>query len=297
MANPIVYFKVYDSSIKKTLSLYYIFMSSSTSASSNENAKGFEEALWDAANKLRGSIESSEYKHVVLSLIFLKFVADKFEERRAEFITEGKQDYWDMVEFYTMKNVFYLPEHARWNHLVQYAKQGDVAIRIDSALSEVEKNNPSLKGPLPHNYFSRLNLDPSKLAALFNAIKNKEENIFGRFYEYFLGKFAASEGKLGGMFVQSLKFVKSHHGNTKDISVYGQEHTGNANYAWILHMVSKLSDWRGATETTRQGSPKGEHGSARQYGVAGFCKNVTDKAVDKPEEIIKVFPCRTEVAA
>ena len=327
-------------------------MSSSTSASSNKNAKGFEEALWDAANKLRGSIESSEYKHVVLSLIFLKFVADKFEERRAELIAEGKQDYLDMVEFYTMKNVFYLPEHARWNHLLQYAKQGDVAIRIDSALSEVEKNNPSLKGALPDNYFSRLNLDPSKLAALFDGInnidtiKNKEEDIVGRVYEYFLGKFAANEGKLGGefytpkcivnllsemiepykgkiydpccgsggMFVQSLKFVRSHHGNTKDISVYGQEltattyklakmnlavrglsanlgevpadtffkdqhpdlkadfimanppfnlkdwraddeltadprwggydtpPTGNANYAWILHMLAKLSE-------------------------------------------------------
>jgi len=323
-----------------------------------KNEKGFEESLWDSANRLRGSVESSEYKHVVLSLIFLKFVSDKFEERRAKLIADGKEQYADMVEFYTMQNVFYLPKTSRWSYIQQHAKQGDIAIKIDSALTNVEKNNPSLKGALPDNYFSRLNLDGAKLSALIDAINNidtvkdKAEDVVGRVYEYFLGKFAASEGKLGGefytpkcvvnliaemiapykgkiydpccgsggMFVQSVKFVKSHHGNTKDISVYGQEFTsttyklaqmnlavrglsanlgevpadtffndqhpdlkadyimanppfnlkewrdkdeltrdprwdgyetpptGNANYAWILHMVSKLS----------------------QHGVAGF---------------------------
>ncbi len=320
-----------------------------------KTAKGFEEALWDSANRLRGSVESSEYKHVVLSLIFLKFVSDKFEARRAELVAEGKAKYTEMVEFYTMRNVFYLPETSRWSYIQQHAKQGDIALKIDSALTAVEKSNPSLKGALPDNYFSRLGLDGSKLAALIDAINNidtiadqgadSQEDIVGRVYEYFLGKFAASEGKLGGefytpkcvvnliaemiepfrgkiydpccgsggMFVQSLKFVRSHHGNTKDISVYGQEYTattyklakmnlavrglsanlgelpadtffrdqhpdlkadyvmanppfnmkdwraadeltgdprwqgyatpptGNANYAWILHMVSKLS--------------------------------------------------------
>ena len=314
--------------------------------------KSFEETLWDTANKLRGSVESSEYKHVVLSLIFLKFVSDKFEERRAELVAEGKEDYLDMVEFYTMQNVFYLPETSRWSYIQQQAKQGDIAIKIDSALTDVEKSNASLKGALPDNYFSRLGLDGSKLSALIDAINNidtvedKEEDTVGRVYEYFLGKFAASEGKLGGefytpkcvvnliaemiepykgkiydpccgsggMFVQSIKFVESHHGSKKDISVYGQEFTattyklakmnlavrglsanlgevpadtffkdqhpdlkadfilanppfnlkdwrgpdelvhdgrwngydtpptGNANYAWILHMVSKLSE-------------------------------------------------------
>jgi len=317
-----------------------------------KNNKSFEEVLWETATKLRGSVESSEYKHVVLSLIFLKFVSDKFEERRAELIAEGKEQYADMVEFYTMHNVFYLPETSRWSYIQQHAKQGDIAIKIDSALKDVEKSNASLKGALPDNYFSRLGLDGSKLAALIDAINNidtvadNEEDTVGRVYEYFLGKFAASEGKLGGefytpksvvnliaemiepykgkiydpccgsggMFVQSLKFVQSHHGNTKDISVYGQEFTattyklakmnlavrglsanlgevpadtffkdqhpdlkadyimanppfnlkdwrgadelvhdsrwsgyetpptGNANYAWILHMVSKLSE-------------------------------------------------------
>lgn len=317
--------------------------------------KGFEESLWESANRLRGSVESSEYKHVVLSLIFLKFASDKFEERRAELRAEGREKYAEMVEFYTMRNVFYLPETSRWRYIQQQAKQADIAIKIDTALADVEKSNASLRGALPDNYFSRLGLESSKLAALIDAINNidtigdqgadAQEDVVGRVYEYFLGKFAASEGKLGGefytpkcvvnllaemiepyrgtiydpccgsggMFVQSLKFVRSHHGNTKDISVYGQEYTattyklakmnlavrglsanlgdlpadtffrdqhpdlkadyilanppfnmkgwraadeltddprwdgyetpptGNANYAWILHMVSKLS--------------------------------------------------------
>ena len=311
-----------------------------------------EETLWDSANKLRGSVESSEYKHVVLGLIFLKFASDKFEERRAELIADGKEKYTDMVEFYTMKNVFYLAEESRWTYLIQNAKQTDISLKIDTALFTVEKNNPSLKGALPDNYYSRLNLDVAKLASLLdtinniNTIKDKQRDIVGRVYEYFLSKFALAEGKgkgefytpksivnliaemlepykgkiydpacgSGGMFVQSIKFIESHHGNQKDISIYGQEYTattyklakmnlairgisanlgdmpedtffkdqhkdlkadfimanppfnqrqwraddeltkdprwngyevpptGNANYAWILNMVSKLSE-------------------------------------------------------
>jgi type I restriction enzyme M protein len=316
----------------------------------------FEEALWDAANKLRGSVESAEYKHIVLSLIFLKFISDKFEAQREKLKAEGMGDYVDMVEFYTKDNVFYLPEEARWSTIQKQAKQDDIAVKIDTALHTVEKTNPSLKGALPDNYFSRLSLDVSKLAALIDTINNintvanecdmSEEDLVGRVYEYFLGKFAANEGKgggefytpksvvtlisdmlepykgkiydpccgSGGMFVQSLKFIDSHKGNRKDISIYGQEYTnttyklakmnlavrgisanlgdiaadtffkdqhpdlkadyimanppfnqkqwradneltddprwsgfdvpptGNANYAWIMHMISKLSE-------------------------------------------------------
>ncbi|WP_028671437.1 type I restriction-modification system subunit M [Saccharospirillum impatiens] len=229
-----------------------------------KNTKSFEQHLWDTADKLRGSVESSEYKHVVLSLIFLKFVSDTFEARRQVLIDEGKGGYLDMVEFYTMKNVFYLPEPARWSHIQKHAKQGDIALKIDTALATVEKTNPSLRGALPDNYFSRLGLDSSKLAALIDSIDNidtvadKEQDVVGRVYEYFLGKFAATEGKgggefytpkcvvnliaemiepfqgkiydpccgSGGMFVQSIKFVESHQGSTKDISIYGQEQTG-----------------------------------------------------------------------
>ena len=208
-------------------------------------------------------MESSEYKHVVLGLIFLKFASDKFEERRQELIAEGKDKYLDMVEFYTMKNVFYLPELSRWGYLMENAKQADIALKIDTALSTVEKNNPSLKGALPDNYYSRLSLDVSKLASLLDTINNintlqdKQQDIVGRVYEYFLSKFALAEGKgkgefytpksivnliaemiepykgkiydpacgSGGMFVQSIKFIESHHGNQKDISIYGQEYT------------------------------------------------------------------------
>jgi type I restriction enzyme M protein len=225
--------------------------------------KSIEETLWASANKLRGTVESSEYKHVVLGLIFLKFTSDKFEERKQELIKEGKEKYLDMVEFYTSKNVFYLAPESRWSYIIENAKQTDIALKIDTALSTIEKKNPSLKGALPDNYFSRLNMDVSKLSALLDTINNidtlkdKENDIVGRVYEYFLSKFAIAEGKgkgefytpksivnliaemiepykgkiydpacgSGGMFVQSMKFINEHSGSTKDISVYGQEYT------------------------------------------------------------------------
>lgn len=225
--------------------------------------KSIEETLWDSANKLRGTVEPSEYKHVVLGLIFLKFASDKFEERRKELVAEGKEKYLEMVEFYTMKNVFYLPEVSRWSYLLKNGKQTDIAVKIDTALFTVEKNNPSLKGALPDNYYSRLNLDVTKLASLLNTIDNidtladKQNDIVGRVYEYFLSKFALAEGKgkgefytpksivnliaemiepykgkiydpccgSGGMFVQSMKFIESHNGNKKEVAIYGQEQT------------------------------------------------------------------------
>lgn len=229
----------------------------------NKKSKSFEETLWDSANKLRGSVEPSEYKHVVLSLIFLKFASDKFVERRQELIDEGKDKYVEMVDFYTMKNVFYLPVESRWSYIQANAKQDDLAIKVDTALHTIEKNNKSLAGALPDNYFSRIDLERSKLAALIDTISNintiadKSQDIVGRVYEYFLSNFALAEGKgkgefytpktivnliaeliepykgkiydpccgSGGMFVQSMKFVENHHGNTKEISVYGQENT------------------------------------------------------------------------
>lgn len=227
-------------------------------------SKSIEETLWDSANKLRGSVESAEYKHIVLSLIFLKFAGDTFEERKQELIADGKEQFTEMVEFYTMKNVFYLPEEARWSFIMQQAKQPDIALKIDTALFTIEQNNPALKGALPDNYFSRLGLDVSKLSALLdtinqiNTIADREHDLVGRVYEYFLSKFALAEGKgkgefytpksivnliaeliepfegkiydpccgSGGMFVQSVKFVNEHQGNKKQISVYGQEYTG-----------------------------------------------------------------------
>ena len=228
----------------------------------NKKEKSFEEALWDSCNSLRGSVEPAEYKHVVLSLIFLKFVSDKFEERKKEIIKEGHEKFIDQPSFYMSKNVFYLPEESRWSYILENAKQDDISIKIDTALSDIEKNNKSLKGALPDNYYSRLNLDKTKLASLLDEInkidtlKDKENDIIGRVYEFFLKKFALAEGKgkgefytpksvvnliceliqpykgkiydpacgSGGMFVQSMKFVECHNGNRNDISIYGQEY-------------------------------------------------------------------------
>ncbi len=222
-----------------------------------------EEALWKSADKLRGSVEPAEYKHVVLSLFFLKFASDKFEARRQEIIAEGHGAYVDMPEFYSMKNVFFLSEESRWSFIMQNAKQDNIALLIDTALFTIEKNNPVLKGALPDNYYSRLNLDVSKLASLLDEINkintqgDADGDIIGRVYEYFLSKFALAEGKgkgefytpkcivnliaemiepykgkiydpccgSGGMFVQSVKFIQSHQGNARDVSIYGQEYT------------------------------------------------------------------------
>src|SRR5690554_3972703 len=225
--------------------------------------KAIEETLWQSCDKLRGSVEPAEYKHVVLGLIFLKFASDKFEQRRKELIAEGKEKYVEMKDFYAMKNVFYLEEISRWSYIIKNAKQNDISLKIDTALNTIEKNNPALKGALPDNYFSRLGLDITKLASLLDTIndidttQDPKQDVVGRVYEYFLSKFAIAEGKgkgefytpksivnliaemiepykgtiydpacgSGGMFVQSIKFIEAHHGNKKEISIYGQEYT------------------------------------------------------------------------
>ena len=132
--------------------------------------KSIEETLWDSANKLRGSVEPSEYKHVVLSLIFLKYAYDRFVERRNELIADHKEAFVDQPVFYNAKNVFYLNEISRWDYLMENAKQNDIAIKIDAALAQVEKDNPTLKGALPSNYYYGLGLDRTKLASLLDVI-------------------------------------------------------------------------------------------------------------------------------
>lgn len=232
-------------------------------AKKNGVEKSIEANLWDAANKLRGSVEPAEYKHIVLSLIFLKFVSDKFDKQREKLIAEGKGKYVEIPDFYNMNNVFFLEEISRWSYLIKKSKQNDIAILIDTALHTIEKDNKSLKGALPNNYFSRLGLDITKLSSLLDTIndidttKDPKHDLVGRVYEYFLSKFALAEGKgkgefytpksivnliaemiepykgiiydpacgSGGMFVQSIKFVEAHHGNKKEISIYGQEYT------------------------------------------------------------------------
>lgn len=232
-------------------------------AAKAKQEKSMEAALWESANKLRGAVEPSEYKHVVLSLIFLKYASDRYDERKQEIINEGHAEFVDNVAFYTMKSVFYLPPVSRWEYIMEQSKQSDIALKIDTALFTIENNNPNLKGALPDNYYSRLALDTNKLASLLDEInkieltKDKEQDVMGRVYEYFLSNFALQEGKgkgefytpkcivnliaeliepykgkiydpccgSGGMFVQSMKFVQAHHGNTRDIAVFGQEAT------------------------------------------------------------------------
>ena len=221
-----------------------------------------EEALWKSADKLRGSVEPAEYKHVVLSLFFLKFASDKFESQRKAITKKYGERFVDIVAFYAKDNVFFLPEESRWSYIMENAKQDDIALKIDTALCTIEKANPALKGALPDNYYSRLHIDTAKLASLLDEINrintdDKENDIIGRVYEYFLGKFALAEGKgkgefytpkcivnliaemiepydgilydpccgSGGMFVQSIKFVEAHSGNKKKVSIYGQEYT------------------------------------------------------------------------
>ena len=282
-------------------------------ASAPKKEISMEEALWKSADKLRGSVEPAEYKHVVLSLFFLKFASDKFEAQRKAISEKYGEKFVDNVAFYTKDNVFFLPEISRWSFIMENAKQDDIALKIDTALYTIEKANPALKGALPDNYYSRLHIDTAKLASLLDEIDkintgDKENDIIGRVYEYFLSKFALAEGKgkgefytpkcivnliaemiepydgilydpccgSGGMFVQSMKFVEAHHGNKKKVSIYGQEYTNttyklckmnlairgisanlgemaantftndqhkdlNANYGWILNIVSKLS--------------------------------------------------------
>ena len=240
-------------------------MNMAKKATNKKDNLPMEEVLWKACDALRGSIEPSEYKHVVLSLIFLKYAGFHFEKRRQEIIADGLEDFVDSVEFYAAKNVFYLPETARWAYLKENSKQPNIASVVDKALSDIEKENKPLRGALPNNYYSSLGIEAEKLGSLldkidgFDAILESADgnDIIGRVYEYFLSKFAIKEGKgkgefytpktivnliaemiepyegkiydpccgSGGMFVQSMKFVESHHGNCRKVSVYGQEYT------------------------------------------------------------------------
>ena len=225
--------------------------------------KPIEQILWDAANKLRGKIEPAEYKHVVLSMIFLKYANDRFDAHREQMKTNGQEAFLEMMPFYTKDNVFYIPECARWAYIMQNAKQPDIAIKIDTALHEIEAKNPALDGALPDNYYSRLHMDPSGLSSLIDLINGiqlqvgGDKDIFGKVYEYCLRQFALKEGKgkgefytprtvvallceliepysgivydgacgSGGMFVQSMRFVDEHKGNRLNVSIYGQELT------------------------------------------------------------------------
>lgn len=222
---------------------------------------GFEEQLWQAADKLRSNMDAAEYKHVVLGLIFLKYVSDSFTEKYNALKAEGYGDEEDRDE-YLADNIFWVPKEARWETIKAHATNPDIGEVIDAAMESIEKENDSLKGVLTKNY-SRQELDKTRLGELVTLFTNidvgttaaQEKDVLGRVYEYFLGKFASAEGKLGGefytpscvvrtlvemiepfdgqiydpccgsggMFCQSARFVKEHQGSIRDISIFGQE--------------------------------------------------------------------------
>ncbi|MBP8276223.1 MAG: SAM-dependent DNA methyltransferase [Propionivibrio sp.] len=222
---------------------------------------GFEAELFKAADKLRGNMEPSDYKHVVLGLIFLKYISDAFDAKHAALLAEDAQAAEDRDE-YLADNVFWVPKEARWSYLQANAKRPEIGSLIDDAMRAIEKENESLKGVLPKDY-ARPSLNKVMLGELIDLISgialneegDRSKDILGRVYEYFLGQFAGAEGKRGGefytprsvvrvlvemlepfkgrvydpccgsggMFVQSEKFVQEHGGRIGDIAIYGQE--------------------------------------------------------------------------
>lgn len=223
------------------------------------NIQELEKKLWAAADKLRGNISSSEYKYVVLGLIFLKYVSDAFDlqYKKAESENFNPED----RDFYVADNVFWIPKEARWDRLVENAKQPNIGLLVDEAMEAIERDNPTLKGVLPKNY-AREDLDKRRLGELIDLFTNisfqtdSSKDLLGQVYEYFMGMFADTEGKhggefytprsivkllvemlepyegrvydpccgSGGMFVWSEKFVEEHQGRIDDIAIYGQEY-------------------------------------------------------------------------
>ncbi len=232
-------------------------------SSSNGATLGFEQTLWAAADKLRGHLDAAEYKHVVLGLIFLKYISDAFEERRQQLLAEvGQGADPDDPDEYRAVNAFWVPPEARWERLQAQAHQPTIGHALDGAMDAIERENNSLKGVLPRDY-GRPSLDKRRLGELvdliatigFDRSDGSATDVLGRVYEYFLGQFASREGKKGGefytprsvvrllvemiepyrgrvydpccgssgMFVQSEEFIEAHGGRLRDISIFGQE--------------------------------------------------------------------------
>ena len=175
------------------------------------NTRELEKQLWAAADKLRGNISSSDYKYVVLGLIFLKYVSDAFSVRYQAAIDENYDP--EDRDWYLAENVFWIPKEARWEHLVANAKQPEIGVLVDGAMEAIERDNPSLKGVLPKNY-AREALDKRRLGELIDLFTNikfdtaSSKDLLGQVYEYFMGMFADSEGKHGGEFYTPRSIVR-----------------------------------------------------------------------------------------
>ena len=244
-----------------------------TSASNRD----FAGKLWQTADALRNNMDAAEYKHVVLGLLFLKYISDAFEAKHAELVSQTADgaDPEDPDE-YRAVNIFWVPKEARWAFLKANAPQPTIGTVVDDAMSAIENDNPSLKGVLPKDY-ARPGLDKQRLGQLIDMVSNirvgdaesRSKDVLGRVYEYFLSQFASAEGKKGGqfytpsrvvrvlvemlapckgrvydpccgsggMFVSSEKFIEAHSGVLGDISIYGQE----SNYTTWLEQAEQLS--------------------------------------------------------
>src|SRR2546425_7333342 len=230
---------------------------------------GHEAELWQMADALRNNMDAAEYKHVVLGLVFLKYISDAFEAKHAELDAQRKQgaDPEDPDE-YRAASIFWVPKEARWQHLKASAPQPTIGTLVDDAMSAIERDTRSLKGALPKD-FGRAGLDKQRLGQIINLVSDialgsaadRARDTLGRVYEYFLARFASAEGKSGGqfytpsrvvrvlvemlapykgrvydpccgsggMFVQSEEIIEGHSGKPGAISIYGQE----ANYTTL----------------------------------------------------------------
>ena len=229
-------------------------------AVNNNTELGFEKEIWKAADIMRGNMDAAEYKHVILGLIFLKYISDRFDHRYKELVAEG-DGFEEDRDFYEEQNIFFVPTEARWSFIAEKAHTPEIGKVIDAAMDAIEQENKKLKGVLPKT-FARPELDKRRLGEVVDLFTNiavaangGTMDLLGRAYEYCLGKFAEQEGKnagefytpacvvhalvevikpfngrvydpccgSGGMFVQSAGFVKAHQGNIQNLSIYGQD--------------------------------------------------------------------------
>jgi type I restriction enzyme M protein len=276
----------------------------------NNDNSHLEKQLWKAADKLRNNMDAAEYKHVVLGLIFLKYISDKFQVVYDEISKEEYADPEDPAE-YEAKNAFWVSKSARWSEIQNQAKLPEIGKIIDNAMDLIESENPSLKGVLPKNY-NRPALDKRRLGELVDLIgsitmhDNNGLDMLGRVYEYFLGQFADAEGKKGGefytpesivktlvymlrpykgrvydpccgssgMFVQSEKFILAHQGKIDDLSIYGQESNPTT---WKLSVMNLAI--RGIEANIKQGDSfhEDEHKDLKaDYIIANPPFNISD---------------------
>jgi len=258
--------------------------STKPSPSKNGATIGYEAQLWQMADALRGSMDAAEYKHVVLGLIFLKYISDAFEERHAVLVGEMAEgaDPEDPDE-YRSQNIFWVPREARWTLLKAQAKQPTIGQLVDDAMAAIERDNPALKGVLPRDY-ARPVLDKTRLGQLIDLISNikvgdeasRAKDVLGRVYEYFLSQFASAEGKKGGefytarcvvkllvemiepyrgrvydpccgsagMFVQSIEFIRAHAKGNGNLPAGGQAAGKTKPDISIFGQESNYTTWR-----------------------------------------------------